>query len=279
MKLLKGKPVADWIIKNIKEKLTSIDGDLTLAIVRIGEDPGDKWYQDFATKRIEELGITAENLILDKDIKQIDAEEKIKSLSKSPDINGILLLSNIPEHLDLDGLLDEIDPNKDVDGLTTYNMGKLIKSEDGLRPVTPQAVVRIIDHYDIDLEGKDVLVIGRSQVVGLPLSIMALEKNATVEIAHSLTQDLKNKLKDKDVVISAAGMIGALDLADVRSGTVVIDVGTNMDEDGNMVGDVVGRPQDDISLTPVPGGVGSVTTAVLIENLIKAYFLQNKNAL
>ena len=279
MKLLKGKPVADWIITNIKEKLTSIDGDLTLAIVRIGEDPGDKWYQDFATKRIEELGITAENLILDKDTKQIDAEEKIKSLSKSPDINGILLLSNIPEHLDLDGLLDEIDPNKDVDGLTTYNMGKLIKSEDGLRPVTPQAVVRIIDHYDIDLEGKDVLVIGRSQVVGLPLSIMALEKNATVEIAHSRTQDLKNKLKDKDVVISAAGMIGALDLADVRSGAVVIDVGTNMDEDGNMVGDVVGRPQDDISLTPVPGGVGSVTTAVLIENLIKAYFLQNKNAL
>ena len=275
--ILKGKPVADEILEKIQKDILKFDASPVLAIVRVGDNANDAWYQKFATKRLESLGAEVINKIYQSDITTKEAQEEIQKLSSDDNIHGILLLSHVPAHIDRDLLQDTIHPDKDVDGNTTYNLGKLLKrKEDPFISATPQGVMEILKYYNIELAGKRVLIINRTEIVGKPLALLMVDNDATVEIAHSKTENLEDVLQDKDIVVCSVGIKDFLTGDMLPEGVTVIDVGINEDEEGKMIGDVnweslKGR---NIKATPVPGGVGSVTTAVLASNLIKAYKLQ-----
>ena len=280
-KLLKGKPVANKLLENIIEEIKQFNERPALAIVRVGDNPGDKWYENSAKKRVEDIGGRVFLETYPNDISEANLIEKIKELSADEDVHGILLLSHLPPHIDKEKVLSYLDHRKDVDGVTDISYGKLMKGNtSGFVPATPMSVMEIIDYYDIDLEGKDVIVIGRSTVVGLPIAHMLINRDATVEVAHSKTVGLESKIKNKDIIILSVGKQGFLtgDMLNYEKNPIIIDVGINKDEDGNMVGDtdVESIKNEDIRYTPVPGGVGAVTQITLLKNLVKAYNTQQK---
>lgn len=280
-KIIKGKPVADRITENLIEetkKLKELDIVPKLAIVRIGENPDDMSYERGAMNRCAKIGIDVQNIVLQGDVSEGEYIEVIKNLNDDKNINGILCLRPLPKNINENKVKSIIDAKKDVDCFNPINSAKLFEGEkDGYAPCTPEAVMKILNHYEVDLSGKKVVVLGRSLIVGKPVSMMLMGENATVTICHSKTENLAEEAKKADVLVAAIGRAKMVDKSYIKKGATVIDVGINVDESGNLCGDVDTESAIGIAkmITPVPAGVGSVTTSVLAEHVIKACKIQN----
>lgn len=244
-----------------------------LAFVRVGERPDDLSYERGASKRCETLGVAYEKYILDEECTQEELMDTIHRLNEDDSVHGILMFRPLPKHLDEDAVVAAMSPEKDVDGITDGSMaGVFMGTKQGFPPCTAQACMEILDHYGIDCTGKKAVVIGRSLVVGKPAAMMLLGKNATVTVCHTRTLDMPSVVKAADIVIVAAGRPGVVDGSYLSEGQIVIDVGINVDEDGKLCGDVLYEEAETIveMITPVPGGVGSVTTSVLVGHVVEA---------
>ena len=248
----------------------------TLGIVRCGERPDDLSYEKGATKRAEALGVAVEKFVLPEDISKEDLLKVIDEINANDNIHGVLMFRPLPKHLkaDQDEICNRLDPRKDVDGMTDgSNAGVFMGKKLGFAPCTPAACMEILDHYGIDCTGKNAVVIGRSLVVGKPAAMMLMGKNATVTVCHTKTVDTPAVAREADILISAAGVLKSLTKEYVRPGQIVIDVSINWDEaKGGIAGDAVYDEVEPIveAITPVPGGVGAVTTSVLIGHVVEA---------
>ena len=245
----------------------------TLAILRVGENPGDLAYERGAKKRCEALGVECTVITFDENVLQEELLSCIDRINRDDTIHGVLLLRPLPRHLDASVIENAVSAEKDVDCMTDLSISGVFSGRNiGYPPCTAQACIEILDHYGIDCTGKKAVVVGRSLVVGKPVSMMLLQKNATVTICHTRTKDLSSVTKDADILIVAAGKAGVIGAEHVREGQIVIDVGINTDEDGKLCGDVKFSEAEKIAgyITPVPGGVGSVTTRVLVRHVVDA---------
>lgn len=243
-----------------------------LAVILVGDDSASKVYVKNKSKACVDVGIEFEEILLDKNITMDKLLETIDDLNSREDIKGILLQSPIPKGLNIQQAFERIDYRKDVDGFNPINVGKLIIGKDSFISCTPYGIVKMLEDYNIPIEGKHAVVIGRSNIVGKPLSQLLLNKNATITICHSKTKDIAEITKTADILISAVGRINMVTADMVKEGAVVIDVGMNTNEDGKLVGDVdFENVKEKASyITPVPGGVGPMTIAMLMNNVIKA---------
>lgn len=270
--LLDGKKYAEAKIVDLKSRVKDLAVKPTLAIIQVSGDPASDKYVQNKLKRCSEIGIIPKLFYCAPDIKQSQIEETIKKLNKDPGVTGIILQLPLPDHLDEHYLTNLIDPKKDVDGFTETNTGKLSLGQSCLIPCTAKGVVDLLDFYDIPIEGKDVLIINRSNIVGKPLAQLFLKRNATVTVAHSKTQKLKQKLKRADIIVTGVGIPNFLRYDDFPQGATIIDVSINFVR-GKMCGDVNKSSYDYLekicNLTPVPGGVGQSTVIALMENVIK----------
>lgn len=274
--IIKGKPVADAItaelVKDV-EVLKSKGIEPKLKIVRVGAREDDLAYERGALSRMEKCGIKAEVLELPVDICQADFIKELKAVNDDPSVHGILLFRPLPKQLDMEEIKFVVDPVKDIDCMNPLNAEKIFEGDKtGYPPCTSQACVEILDHYGIDMKGKRAAVIGRSMVVGKPLAMLLLDKNATVTICHSRTNDLPGVCRQAEVVIAAVGRAEMVTGDFISEGAVVIDVGINVNAEGKLCGDVkFDECVDKASMiTPVPAGVGSVTTSVLAKHVVKA---------
>ena len=278
MELLKGKPVADKIKEQVS-KLTEAmleEGKIaTLGILRVGENESDMAYENSAAKVANTLGIAVEKYIMDARSTEEDVLDVLKVMNEDEKINGILMFRPLPKHIDEDKVRNHIAPEKDIDGISDAALSGLFTgNKTGFPPCTAEAAVAILEHYGIEVSGKKIVVIGRSLVIGKPVAMMLLEKNATVTICHSRTtsEDLENLCKEADIIVSAAGKLNTLTEKHVNGKQIIVDVGINFDEEGKMCGDadfeaLKGNVE---AITPVPGGVGSVTTALLMYHTVMA---------
>lgn len=275
MEIIDGKKLAKQIRENLKiecEELKEKGINPKLAVIMVGDDKASKIYVKNKSKACNEIGIQYEEYLLDKNINQNELIELIEKLNNDKTVHGILLQSPVPDGLDINEAFRKISPEKDVDGFNPTNVGKLALNQDTFVSCTPYGIMRMFEAYNIDLEGKKVVIIGRSNIVGKPLMQCCLNKNATVTICHSKTKNVKEHVKDADVVISAIGKPEYVTADMVKDGAIVIDVGINRTENGKIVGDV---DFENVSkkasyITPVPGGVGPMTIAMLMNNVIKA---------
>lgn len=258
------------------EELKARGVNPTLAIVRCGERPDDLSYEKGATKRAEALGVAVEKFLLPEDVSKEELLRTIDAINANDQIHGVLMFRPLPKHLkaDQDEICNRLDPRKDVDGMTNgSNAGVFMGKELGFAPCTPAACMEILDHYGIDCTGKKAVVLGRSLVVGKPAAMMLLAKNATVTVCHTKTRDVAAVAREADILVSAAGVLKSLTKDYVRPGQVVIDVSINWDEaKGGIAGDAVYDEVEPIveAITPVPGGVGTVTTSVLVKHVVEA---------
>ena len=272
-KILSGKEVAAAIAAQTRRKADAMKDSghpPLLRILRVGEKKSDLSYERGVRKRAEACGVDLSVDVLPEDVSDADIKEAIGKANLDDAVHGILLFLPLPRHLNEKEIINCIAPEKDLDGATDISMLGVYKgTNEGFAPCTPEAVVRILDYYGIDLSGKDVVIVGRSLVVGKPLAQMLMARNATVTTCHTKTKDLPEKTKRADILISAAGHIGTIKAEHVREGQIVIDVGINFDESGKMTGDVDFEDVSNIvsAITPVPGGVGSVTNAVLLAHI------------
>ena len=277
---LKGAPVAAAINERSQtelKKLVDLGITPTLAIVRVGAREDDISYENGAMKRCEKVGVAVKNVILPESISQSDMLSEIEELNKDRTVHGVLIFMPLPKHLDGEAVRHALVPEKDVDGITDGSLaGVFTGSGVGFSPCTAQACIEILDHYGIDCNGKRAVVIGRSLVVGKPVSMLLLNKNATVTICHTRTVDMPSVTRDAEILIVAAGKAKVIGADYLSKDQVVIDVGINF-IDGNMCGDVDFESAESIvsAVTPVPGGVGTVTTSVLVSHVVEAAKRQN----
>ncbi len=271
---LKGAAVSAKIKEQVEELLTKNPGRTPkLAIVRVGERPDDLSYERGALKKMENFGLQAESFAFPEDISDAAFKEEFTRINQAPDIDGILLLRPLPKQIREKDIEHMIDPKKDLDGISPENIARVFAGDDtGFAPCTAEAVVEVLKANDIGLTGKRVTVVGRSMVVGRPLSMLLLKENATVTICHTRTADLKETCRNAEILVAAAGRAKMLDASYVGMDAVVIDVGINVDSDGKLCGDVDFDSLEGTAsmATPVPGGVGTVTTAVLAKHLVLA---------
>ena len=278
--IIDGKELAKKIRKELKIKCDELKQEginPKLAVIMVGDNPASKVYVRNKSKACEEIGIEYEEYLLEEKTTQEELINLIKKLNEDKSINGILLQSPIPEHLNINQAFKTITYKKDVDGFTPSSVGKLCIGEDTFISCTPYGVIKMFEEYNIDLTGKDVVILGRSNIVGKPLIQCCLAKNATVTVCHSKTKNVKDHTKRADLVISAIGKAKFVTKDMIKQGAVVIDVGINRDENGKLVGDVDFKEVEPIAsyITPVPGGVGPMTIAMLMNNVIKAAREQN----
>ena len=275
-KRLLGKEVTAALNERIKadaEALKAKGVNPTLCIIRVGENESDISYERGATKRCETLGVACEKILLSEDVSQEELLATIDKVNKDDSIHGVLLFRPLPKHLDQSVIENALDPAKDVDCMTDGSMSGVFTGKNvGFPPCTPQACMEILDHYGIDCTGKKAVVVGRSLVVGKPAAMMLIKKNATVTVCHTRTVDMPSVVREADIVIVAAGRAGVVDDTYLRAGQVVIDVGINVNAEGKLCGDVDFEKAEPIveAITPVPGGVGSVTTSVLVGHVVEA---------
>lgn len=273
MQELRGMPVAKEIagqaaieVEKLKEK-----GIIPkLAVVRVGEREDDLSYERGLMKRFEAVGAVAESVVFPFDVTQEELENGIKTLNEDESVHGILVFRPLPKHLNEDSIKELVTPEKDVDCMGSINNAHVFAQDGkGHAPCTPQAVIEMLDFYGYELTGKKAVVVGRSMVVGKPLAQMLLKKNATVTICHTKTADLREEVQAADFVFACAGVAKMLDASYIREGQIVIDVGINV-SDGKLCGDVDYDSVREIAaaITPVPGGVGSVTTSVLLKHVL-----------
>ena len=285
-KLLLGKEVTDALNANLQTRTAALreKGIVPcLGIVRVGEDPSDLSYEKGATKRAELVGVEVKNFILPADASKEDVLAVIDQVNADDSIHGVLMFRPLPKHLknDQNEICNRLDPKKDVDCMTHMSNAGVFEglSDLGYAPCTPAACMEILDHYGIDCKGKKAVVIGRSLVVGKPAAMMLMGKNATVTVCHTRTVDPAAICREADIIISAAGVLNSLTKDFVREGQVVIDVSMNWNPEkitskgkGGMSGDAVFEEVEPIveAITPVPGGVGAVTTSVLMKHVVEA---------
>ena len=276
---LLGKPVAQAhkaVLQENMQPLLEQGVTITLGILLVGDDSAAHMYATFMEKVAKGVNFGTKLVQLPETATQEEVEAVIRDFNEDTAIYGVLPLMPMPKHIDTEAVIGALDPAKDIDGLTTYNIGLVSSGKGGYVPCTPKACMAIIDHYGIDLAGKKVVVLGRSQVVGKPAALLALDRNATVTICHSRTQNLEAELAQADVVIAAVGKAHMVHGSMLKPGCVVIDVGIN-DLEGQTVGDVDFDSAKTVAsaITPVPGGVGSVTTTMMLEGLYEAYHARN----
>lgn len=275
MEIIDGKKLAKEIRGNLKIKCDELKEKgikPKFAVIMVGNDKASQIYVKNKSKACEEIGIEFEEYLLDENVNQEELIQQIEELNNDKTIHGILLQSPIPSHLDINEAFRTIAPEKDVDGFNPVNVGKLCLNQDTLVSCTPYGIMKMFEAYNIDLTGKNVTILGRSNIVGKPLIQCCLNKNATVTVCHSKTKDLKKYTKDADVIIAAIGKSKFVTADMIKQGAVVIDVGINRGEDGKITGDVdfENVSQKASYITPVPGGVGPMTIAMLMNNVIKA---------
>ena len=271
---MEGKPVVEEIKKGLHARIEALKlkGVVPcLSVTLVGEDPSSQIYVNAKDKDAKELGIESRTFRLPATISQADLESHVRKLSSDPSVHGILVQSPLPKGLDEASVVECIDPRKDVDGFHPENLGRLMRGLPGHRACTPWGVMRMLDHYGRELEGKRAVVVGRSLLVGKPMGMMLLERNCTVTYCHSRTADLPAVCREADILVAAIGRPKMIGPAYVREGAVVIDVGINR-TDAGMVGDV---DFDAVAarcsaITPVPGGVGPMTRAILMSNTVSA---------
>lgn len=277
---LLGGPVAQKICENIIDRLEKAKksdkypGRLPkLAIVRVGRREDDLAYERGAVKRTEKVGMDCETFEFDTDITNEEFQKEFIKINSDNDIDGILLFMPLPKHINTQEAIANFCPDKDLDGLTLGNMAALYAGTDGYAPCTAEAVIKLLEYSDIDVDGKNVTVIGRSNVIGKPVSMMLIDKNATVTVCHSHTKNLKDICQRAEILVAAIGRAKMVDDSYISDGTVVIDVGVNVDEDGNLCGDTDFESVSKKAslITPVPRGVGNITTSVLSEHLLRSY--------
>lgn len=270
---LRGKKVSDGIKEYVSKELETLSFVPKLAIVRVGENPDDMSYERGATKKLKSFGLDVASYVFPQDISDEAFKKAFKEINEDDEVTGILLLRPLPRTINEKDIENMIDPQKDLDGISPINIAKVFAGDTtGFSPCTAEAVIEVLKAYDIELTGKRVTVVGRSMVVGKPVSMLLLKENATVTMTHTRTVDLKKTCSDAEIVIAAAGRAKMLNSDYCGQNAVMIDVGINVDENGKLCGDVDYATLDGkaSAATPVPGGVGTVTTAVLAKHLIQA---------
>lgn len=277
MIILKGAEVSAKIKEEVQEMLGRLEGRIPkLAIVRVGEKPDDLSYERGAIKKMAAFGLEAESYAFGEDIGDKEFKEEFKRINEDPEVAGILLLRPLPKQIREKDIENMIDPAKDLDGISPVNIAKVFAGDmGGFAPCTAEAVVEVLKANKIPIAGKRAVIVGRSIVVGKPLAMLLMKENATVTVCHTKTVDLPGTCKNGEILIAAAGRARMLNGDYVGPDAVVIDVGINVDENGKLCGDVdfesIGEKA--AMATPVPGGVGAVTTAVLARHLTRAAFL------
>lgn len=270
---LRGKKVSDGIKEYVSKELETLTFVPKLAIVRVGENPDDMSYERGATKKLKSFGLDVASYVFPQDISDEDFKKAFKNINEDDEVTGILLLRPLPRTINEKDIENMIDPKKDLDGISPINIAKVFAGDTtGFSPCTAEAVIEVLKAYDIELTGKRVTVVGRSMVVGKPVSMLLLKENATVTMTHTRTVDLKKTCSDAEIVIAAAGRAKMLNSDYCGQDAVMIDVGINVDKNGKLCGDVDYATLDGkaSAATPVPGGIGTITTAVLAKHLIQA---------
>ncbi|MGN0159422.1 MAG: bifunctional 5,10-methylenetetrahydrofolate dehydrogenase/5,10-methenyltetrahydrofolate cyclohydrolase [Brotaphodocola sp.] len=274
MIVLKGAEVSAAIKNQVAETLKDLDGFVPkLAIIRVGERPDDMSYERGAVKKMENFGMLVQSYVYPADISDAAFKAEFARINEDPDVTGILLLRPLPKQICEKDIEQMIDPKKDLDGISPVNIAKVFAGDStGFAPCTAEAVIEVLKANRIPIEGKKVTVVGRSMVVGKPLSMLMVKENATVTICHTRTKDLQGTCRNAEILVAAAGRARMLTQDHVGKDAVVIDVGINVDENGKLCGDVDFESIQEIAAmaTPVPGGVGAVTTAVLAKHLVQA---------
>ncbi len=274
--LLDGTKLAKKIRESLKEKTQELIEKYKikphLAVVLVGDDPASQTYVKFKERACNQVGFTSTIINKSENISENELIDLIKQLNEDIDIHGILIQLPLPKHIDAEKVVNLVTPKKDVDGFHNENVAKLCKNQDALVPCTPLGITRILDEYDIDVQGKHCVIIGRSLIVGKPMAQLMLQRNATVTICHSKTNNIKEITKQADILIAAVGRANMVDESYVKDGAVVIDVGVSRVND-KLYGDVLFEKVKDIAayITPMPGGVGPMTIACLLENTLKCY--------
>ena len=284
-KRLLGKEVNEALVANLQSRTAALQAKgitPTLGIIRLGENPSDLSYEKGATKRAEEVGVAVKNFVLPEDASKEDVLAVIDQVNADDSIHGVLMFRPLPKHLknDQDEICNRLAPKKDVDSMTHMSNAGVFEGQDlGYAPCTPAACMEILDYYGIDCKGKNAVVIGRSLVVGKPAAMMLMAKNATVTVCHTRTVNTAEICKGADIIVTAAGVLNSLTKDFVREGQIVIDVSMNWNPEkittkgkGGMSGDCVFDEVEPIveAITPVPGGVGAVTTSVLMKHVVEA---------
>ena len=275
MNIIDGKAVSKKVREALKNEVKTFTDKPCLLVILVGNDQASQIYVASKEKACKNTGILTKTIYLDENVSQKEVIDCIKEGNADKNIHGILVQMPLPKHMDAKAVVDAIDPLKDVDGLHALNQGKLLLGEKGIIPATPKGVMRLLSEYCVDLEGKNAIVIGRSMLVGKPLALLLLQKNATVTMAHSKTKNLKELCQSMDVIVSAVGKAKTITEDMVKEGAIIIDVGINRVL-GTLCGDVdyLSVAPKTSRITPVPGGVGPMTIACLLENVVECYKLQ-----
>ena len=274
-KIIDGNQISLDIKNELKEKVAKYKEQgikITLAVVKVGNDPASAVYVRNKEKACEYVGINSKTLALPEETTEEELLNVVKELNEDKNVNGILVQLPLPKHIDESKVLLTIDSTKDVDGFHPVNVGKMVIGEDTFLPCTPAGIIEMIKRTDIDIEGKECVVIGRSNIVGKPMAMLMLKENATVTIAHSRTKDLKEVTKRADIIVAAIGKAKFVTADYVKEGAVVIDVGMDRDENGKLCGDVDFESVSKVAsaITPVPGGVGPMTVTMLLVNCLRS---------
>ena len=274
-KIIDGKQISLDIKNELKKKVAKYKEqgiEITLAVVKVGNDPASAVYVRNKEKACEYVGINSKTLALPEETTEEELLNVVKKLNEDKSVNGILVQLPLPKHIDESKVLLTIDSTKDVDGFHPVNVGKMVIGEDTFLPCTPAGIIEMIKRTDIDIEGKECVVIGRSNIVGKPMAMLMLKENATVTIAHSRTKDLKEVTKRADIIVAAIGKAKFVTADYVKEGAVVIDVGMDRDENGKLCGDVDFESVSKVAsaITPVPGGVGPMTVTMLLVNCLRS---------
>ena len=270
--LINGKEVAEKIKLQVKEEIKSLDKDVTLAVVIVGDNPASKVYVNNKKKACKLVGIQSLEYGLPENTSEDELLSLIDRLNNYNYVDGILIQLPLPRHINTDMVIERINPEKDVDGFTAINTGKLWLGQYDIAPCTAIGVIELLDYYNIDIAGKHCVIVGRSNIVGKPVAALMLERNATVTVCHSKTQNLYDITRTADILITAVGKPKFITRDMVKDGAVVIDVGINRDENGKLYGDVDFENVKDktTAITPVPGGCGPMTVAMLVKNTLEA---------
>lgn len=275
--IINGKEIAERIRQEIKEKTKTLPVKPKLAVILVGDDEASKIYVKNKQKAADSVGIDTLLYTFEENTKEKELEDLIDRLNKDTSVHGILVQLPLPDTFDEEKILNRIDPKKDVDGFHPLNMGLLQNgSQNGIISATPKGVLTLIQSTGVDLEGKNALIIGRSNIVGKPMAMLLLRQDCTITIAHSKTKNLRDLCKNADIIVSATGCAGLIKADWVKKGVMVFDVGICRGKDGKLCGDVDFEKMAKVAsfITPVPGGVGPMTIASLLENTLQAYLKQ-----
>lgn len=278
MILIEGNKLKEKIIRDLKEKTKSLPRPIKIAIIQVGNNESSTIYINQKKKLEQEINILINHIKLQGETKEQEIIKKINALNKDKEIDGIMVQLPLPKHLNQKIIVNAIDENKDIDGLTDPNIIKLYNNNYTLAPCTPIGILKLLELYKIDIKEKNIVILGRSDIVGKPLSLLLTNSNATVTLCHSKTKDVKKITNKADILISAIGKPKLITKDYIKKDAIIIDVGINKDENGKLCGDVDFEDvKDKVSyITPVPKGVGPATIAMLLENSYKAYLLNNK---